>query len=301
MALSKILTDGIKAEDKCNYSKIEIVEMCDFEINSEIIHPYILDMYSEEYKFAIEYDELLYNSEGTTVPNKDNMKKYHLNKTELCEEKNIQLFHIFENEWNNKKDIWKSVINSKLHKTNRVYARKCVVKEVDSKLNKEFLDKNHLQGSINAPIRLGLYYNDELLQLMTFGKSRYNKSIEYELIRMCSKLNTTVIGGASKLLKYFERNYKPESIISYANRRWSEGNVYEKLGFEWSHNALPNYFYFKNNDILYSRNVFQKHKLKNKLDTFDSELTEKQNMFNNDYRRIFDSGNKVYVKKYIGE
>lgn len=115
---------------------------------------------------------------------------------------------------------------------------------------------------------------------------------------MCSKLNTTLIGGASKLLKYFEQTYNPESIISYANRRWSQGNVYEKLGFDKIRKTPTNYFYFKGTDSsnILSREQFQKHKLKNILEQFNPELTEIENMYNNGYRKIFDFGNLVYVK-----
>ena len=66
-------------------------------------------------------------------------------KTELCEEKNIHLFHIFSNEWINpkKRDIWKSKILIKLHsnKIKKLDARKCIIKEVNYKLSKEFLEE----------------------------------------------------------------------------------------------------------------------------------------------------------------
>jgi len=242
---------------------------------------------------------LVWHSSGNSkLPNKD--KDYHLNKTEQCETQGIQLFHIFENEWLEKQEIWKSVLNSKLNRTNRIYARKCSIRELDNSLYREFCEKNHLQGYGNASVKIGLFYNNELKTLVSFGKSRYDKSIEWELIRFCSKLNTSVIGGASKLLKYFERNYNPESIISYANRRWSQGNLYDKLGFNFVGNTNPNYFYFKpNENILYSRVKFQKHKLKDKLDLFDPNLTETENMYQNGYRKIYDSGNKKYIKYYI--
>ena len=263
----------------------------------ELIFPLELDIYSKKYKFAIEYNGILWHSEGNSFPIKEKLKKYHLNKTELCEGKGIQLYHIFENEWINpiKKNIWKSMIISKLGKSERIYARKCIVKEISLDVSKQFLEINHMQGYLASKIKIGLFHNDELVQVMTFSKPRFNKSYQYELIRLCSKTGITVIGGASKLLKYFERKYNPESIISYANRRWSQGNVYEKLGFEFSHKTEPNYFYFKGN-TLESRNKYQKHKLKKLLPIFNSELTEKENMFNNEYRRIYDCGNLVYIK-----
>lgn len=268
-----------------------------------VIPPLELDCFNDKFMFAIEYNGLMFHSEGNSKYAKfSNIpKNYHLNKTELCEDKNIQLFHIFENEWldKNKKDIWKSVINCKMGISKRIFARKCKIKEVSSNTARLFEESNHLQGSGKSAIKLGLYFEDILISLMTFGKSRFSKQYEYELIRYCSIKNTIVVGGASKLLKYFELNYKPKSLVSYANRRWSVGNVYETLGFTFSHNSTPNYFYFKERSlILESRNKFQKHKLNSKLDAFDENLSETVNMFNNGYRKIFDSGNKVYFKIY---
>ena len=269
-----------------------------------IIPPLELDVYSKENNMAIEYNGLMYHSYGKSVYSKfDNVikenKNKHLIKTELCEKQGIQLFHIFENEWLNKSHIWKSIIKSKMGDTVRIFARKCIIREIDSVTASTFNKENHIQGHCPGSLQIGLFYNSELVQVMTFGKPRFNKKYEYELIRMCSKLNTTVVGGASKLLNYFERTYTPASIISYANRRWSMGNVYEKLGFTFSHNSEPNYFYFKPNKLeLESRNKFQKHKLSKLLVDFNPKISESANMFNNGYRRIYDCGQKVYVKHY---
>ena len=255
--------------------------------------------------FGIEFDGLMWHSYGKNKHSKfDNHKEEtttkHLEKTELVESKNIQLFHVFENEWKYKQDIWKSIILNKLGFNEVIYARKCEVREISNTESSVFLNDNHLQGNINSSIKIGLYYSNELVAVMTFGKSRYNKDVEYELLRFCNKINISIVGGASKLLTYFERNYNPKSIISYANRRWSQGNLYDKLGFDFKYNTLPNYFYFKNGkpEVLESRIKYQKHKLKNILDTFDSSLTESENMYNNDFRKIYDCGNKVYLKVY---
>jgi hypothetical protein len=250
-------------------------------------------------------------SENTFIPSNNNVldnlfKKKSNEEKKLAEkmdfeEKRYQLFHIFEDEFldKNKKEIWFSIIRNKLKLNNKLYARKCIIKEVSAKETNLFLDKNHIQGKCNAKIRLGLYFNNELVSLMTFSKSRYNKNIEYELIRFSSKINTTVIGAGSKLLKYFEKNYKPRNIISYANRRFSQGKIYEKLGFKFIKNTEPNYFYFKpGENKLLSRVQFQKHKLKEKLEVFNSDLTELENMINNGYRVIYDCGNKVYIKEF---
>ena len=72
---------------------------------------------------------------------------------------------------------------------------------------------------------------------MTFCKPRKNlgqktNDNEYELLRFCNKLNTIIIGGANKMFKQFIKDYNPNSVISYADRRWNTGKVYEKMGFE---------------------------------------------------------------------
>jgi len=285
----------------------------------KIISPKELDIYLPDYNLAIEYNGLMFHSQGYSNFNMFHTPDYDrnnlLSKTEACEKNGIQLLHIFENEWHtpNKKIIWQSVIKNKLRKNSRKFmARKCILKEITSTRENHLVvslfEENHLQGSkAIGGIRFGLFYEGELVSAMTFGKSRFHHQsskkdehgIPYELIRFANKKDTTVMGAASKLLKAFERTYKPKILISYANRRWSDGGLYNKLGFELQHAAGVNYFYFVPGSFkLMSRNVFQKHKLKNKLEDFDPELTEQENMFNNGYRRIFDSGNWVFEKKY---
>lgn len=271
-----------------------------------VIKPYEIDILTDS--FGIEYNGIMWHSfgimEGSMRHNnhmmeKDN-KNNHLDKTNLCEEQGLQLFHIFENEWCDitKKEIWKSMLMSKINKTVRIYARSCSIREVSADDSKVFLDLNHMQGSCNSTVKLGLYYNEDLISIMTFSKSRYNKSFEWELIRFATKLNHTVIGGASKLLKAFERIYTPKSLMSYANRRWSQGNVYEKLGFEFKYKTDPNYFYFHKNDgIMQSRQIFQKHMLTH-FPSYSDDKTETQIMYEEGYRKIYDSGNLVYIKEY---
>ena len=132
---------------------------------------------------------------------------------------------------------------------------------------------------------------------MTFGKPRFNKNYEYELIRYATKSGYHVIGGAGKLLSYFEKTYKPKSLVSYADRRWSQGKLYYALNFKLDHISSPNYWYVYGCDIE-SRLKYQKHKLSRLLEIYDSNLSEYENMKNNGYRRIYDCGNFVFVKFY---
>lgn len=309
--LKRELIPNIPSKSNKHKTQQEIFDYLDS--NSKImnerslIKPLEIDILLDS--FGIEYNGLMYHSFGkskyTRFNNHEFEEKYsHLRKTELVEEKGLSLFHIFEDEWmeTTKRNIWKSMLDGKLFKHKRLYARNCEVKSLSNKEVKGFCERNHLQGHINAKIKLGLYHQGELVTVMTFGSSRMNKNIQWEIYRMCSKINITVVGGASKLLKYFERNYNPESLLSYANRRWSQGNVYEKLGFEFSHNTDPNFYWFHPKEkVLYSRQKFQKHKLKDLLEYFDITKSAKINMFNNGYRIIYDSGNKVYKKDYNEE
>lgn len=258
-----------------------------------------LDIYIPSYQLAIEYNGLMYHSQGLSdysVFNTPNFNiNYHLNKTLECKLKNIQLFHIFEGE---NLDLWLSMIRNKLNLNFKIFARKCSISEVKSIELNDFLNDNHLQGFVYSSINLVLKYEDEIVTCMTFSKPRFSKNYDYELVRFCSKRNTSVVGGASKLFTYFLRKYKPKNIVSYANRRFSDGNLYKKLGFELLRETKPNYFYFKGNSLeLRSRNKFQKHKLKNILPKYDPSLSEKDNMLINGYRRIYDCGNLVLEYK----
>ena len=251
-----------------------------------------IDIYIPSRNLAIEYDGLIWHSEKF---NKD--KNYHLNKTEECRKKGIRLIHIFEDEWLYKPDIVKSRIKSILgFNTDKIYARKCTVKEIDSKTSKEFLDKNHLQGGINSSIRYGLYYKDELVSVMTFCKPRKNlghtsSENEFELLRFCNKLNTTVIGGASKLFNHFIDNYNPKSVISYSDRRWNTGQVYENMGFEFIHFSKPNYYYIIRQKR-YNRFGFRKDILVK--EGFDRNKSEHEIMLDRGIYRVYDCGTAVY-------
>jgi hypothetical protein len=246
-----------------------------------------LDIYIPSKNIAIEINGLYWHSEKFVS------NSYHLNKTKLCDDKNIQLIHIFEDEWLNKQDIVKSRLRNILGLTNfKIYGRKCAIKEVDTKIKTKFLNDNHIQGTIGSKINLGLYYKDELISLMTFGKRPILNKNEYELIRFCNKLDTSVIGGASKLLKYFIRNHQPTEMISYADRRWSNGNLYEQLNFKFIENTKPNWFIL-NSGKREHRIKYQKHKLINM--GFDKSKTAHQITIDNNLYRIYDCGTKKYT------
>ncbi|MDX8384537.1 MAG: hypothetical protein R8M45_10685 [Ghiorsea sp.] len=193
-----------------------------------IITPYELDMYMQEHNLAIEFNGLYWHSTND-INEIDKYKNRHILKTNMCENLGIQLLHINCNEWGTtmSKDIWKSIIRSKLGVTeNIISAEECILEKIGKKSAKEFLDHNHLQGNADNAESFGLIYNNDLVSIATFGISQYTKG-EMELLRFCSKLNTKVVGSMSTLIKY--RGYS--SIIAFVDRRWSSGNTYKQSGW----------------------------------------------------------------------
>jgi very-short-patch-repair endonuclease len=264
------------------------------ENSRKIIEPYELDIYLPELKLAFEYDGLYWHNENFVN------NSYHLNKTELCEKLGIQLIHIYEDDWIYNNSIVKSRILNLLNKvTRKIYARECVVKEVSSIESNNFLKDNHLQGICNAKIRLGLWYDEELVSLMTFSGYRKNlgkvkETNCYELLRFCSKLETVVVGGSNKLFKHFINTYSPDKVISYADRSWSsllKSNVYLKMGFNFIRNTDINYYY-----ILRDRRVNRFKYRKSELikEGFDSKKSEKTIMLERKIYRIYNSGNLLF-------
>lgn len=239
-----------------------------------------LDIYLPEFNLAIEFDGLFWHSEV----NKD--KNYHLKKTEECIEKGIKLIHIFEDEWEFHRDIVESRLLAMLGKSDRIFARKCMVISLDTKEKRAFFEKNHIQGDARSNICYGLQYDDEIVAAMSFGKSRFSN--ELELVRYANKLNMSVIGGASKLLKHFIReNSNVKRIVSYADRRWSTGNMYEKLGFHMIEKTNPSYFYIVDGRRE-NRMKYQKHKLVESGE--NPAKSEHQIMLEKKIYRIYDCG-----------
>jgi hypothetical protein len=263
------------------------------ESDRSVLGRHELDILIPTSSIAIEFNGLYWHSDKFVD------KNYHLDKTKNCLAKEIKLIHIFEDEWRDKKEIVKSRLLNIIGKTeSKIFARQCEVRELESKTVSKFLDENHIQGKVGGKVRLGLYYKEELVSLMTFGNLRKalgSKGTEqdFELLRFCNKLNTTVVGGASKLLKYFENNFDYKTITSYADRRWSEGNLYFNLGFELVSETKPNYFYtkgeFRENRFKYRKSELKAYNKENR--------TEKQLMEELGYSRIYDSGTLKFKKE----
>jgi hypothetical protein len=260
-----------------------------------LINPYELDMVFDQHKIAIEYCGLYWHSEASS--HKD--KNYHANKMRLTNEKGYRLITIFSDEWKYKQPIVKSKLKNIFQQTARKHhARKLSVKLVPYQESQQFLNLHHLQGSSVAKINLGLYTNlDELVALMTFsnGRAALNSktlTTEYELVRFVTN-GDSVIGGASKLLTNFITMYSPSKIISYADLRWSEGAVYEKIGFIKQPKPTIGYWYTANYEKREHRFNFTKTRLVK--EGADGLKTEWEIMQGLGYDRIWDCGHLKYV------
>lgn len=256
-----------------------------------ILHPQEIDIYLPDHNLGFEINGIYWHSES-----KGKTKYYHYNKSKKANEKGIKLVHFTDIDINNNFDKIKNKIKSLLGVNEKLYARKCITKNVPTTDEIEFLNKNHFQNYVPSKISLGLYYNDELISLMSFGKSRYNKNYQWELLRFCSKSGVSVIGGASKLFKKFIDQTQATNCISYCDlSRSFDNSFYSILNFIKLTVATPNYFYTNDYHNLQSRLKYQKHKLDKILPNYDKKLTEWQNMSNNGWDRYWDCGNSVWV------
>lgn len=293
------------------YEVIEYIKSLKDDINMihndrNVISPLEIDVYLPEFNFGIECNPSFTHNSSISDPWGAEPKHYlyHKEKSDKCREAGVELFHIFGWEWEYKQDIIKSMIKNRLGLTDRrIYARNTKVVEVDFKTSVNFLNENHLQGMLSAPIRLGLMdENDELVSLMTFGKMRstigQGQGNQYELSRFCNKLNTSVVGGASKLLKHYMKHYNTP-LISFSDNAHTTGKLYENLNFKRDHDVAPRYTWVDPfTEYTINRLKTQKHNLRKLFndDTIDIEnKTEKEIMLEHGYVQVYDAGLTKWV------
>lgn len=290
-----------KCSVNVSYAEKDITEFIKHYYSGKIINNYRgfdnqkeIDIYLPEKGIGFEYNGLLWHSSKYT----DNYSM--LNKLNSAESCGIKLINIFEDEWLEKKEICKSRILNILGNSKRLYARKCEIKEISYKETKTFLDENHIQGTVPSKYNISLWYNNEIVSIMTFGQLRKNLGYKnkigcFELLRFCNKLEYTVIGGASRLLSFFIGKYNPIEIISYADRRWSQGKLYENLGFKFINNTKPNYSYIDGKrQKRINRFNLRKNILVEKYGC-PKDMTEVTFCNSIGFYQVFDCGNKKYV------
>lgn len=265
------------------------------ENDKSVINPYELDIYLPKRNLAFEFNGLYWHSSL----HKD--KYYRYNKTKKCEEKGIRLIHVFEDDWLYKTDIVKSMIKSSLGiYDDKIFARKCEIKEIDVKSYKKFMNENHLQGFTSATHYVGLFYDNILVQSVGINHNGLNKT--WELNRMATKINTQVVGGFSKLVKYSVNKYDIKELKSYVFKAWFDGKGYESVGFKFDFECQPTWWYIidnkKVNRMNYQKKFIERKYKNDELKYYDKDKTEFENMANNGINWIWDCG-KIRLKYTI--
>ena len=295
-----ICTNCYPISDNSSIKQIEIFNFinenyngCIIQNDRTIVSPYEIDVYLPDLNIGFEFNGIFWHSDKFKDDN------YHYKKNKIAIDNGIKLYTIWEDDWNIKRDICKSFILNKLSKSIKIGARKTEIREVKYLESKKFLDENHLQGDVKSSIRLGLFYENELVSLMTFSKLRLplnRKMVKnndvYELTRFCSKLNMVIVGGSSKLLKHFISEYNPKEIQTYSDNLISDGNLYKNLGFSYIHESKPGYWYLING-IRQHRFNWRKQKLVSM--GYDVNKSEREIMLELGFYRIYNAGNKKWI------
>ena len=271
------------------------------ENSRSIIPPLELDLYYPEKNIAIEFNGNYWHDENHKP------KHYHFNKFKLCKDKNIRLVSIYESDWFNKRDNIINLLKNIFIESKIIYARNCTISKLDYKTKSEFINEYHFYGDSNqGTISYGLYYNNELVSVMSFGKLRgqnklHNNKDHYELVRFVTKCNIRIIGGASKLFKKFISEYQPVYIICYSDNDFFTGETYNKLGFKLkSLGKSIDYQWVKGTKAL-SRYECMTNKLLEKYDKYRNiNITgsiEDYVMHDLGYNKLYRCGNSIWEYK----
>lgn len=259
--------------------------------NRSILGSREIDIFIPEKNLAIEFNGLYHHCFRPYAASDAGKKgpEYHIDKTVRCLEKGISLIHIFSDQWEARPEAVKSFIRSKLGVLDRIYARKCKIIDVPVHVRRAFLNENHLQGDSAASICLGLEYESKLVAVMSFGKSRFRKDATWELLRFASA-DLTVVGGFSKLLNHFRKTH-PGPIVSYADRTYSQGNVYKVNGFRLVGISKPQYWYV---DPTFTKRHNRLEFVKKRIAP-DDPRPEHEIMQDRGFHRIFGCGSLTFV------
>jgi transposase len=257
--------------------------------NKCIIPPYELDIVNHTKKIAVEYCGIYWHSEASS----GKKSGYHRKKYLDCKKAGYKLITVFDTD-----DIKKvkALLLKLLGKTTKIGARKTTIRSMKSTEAMNFHREHHLHGHVGAKYHYGLFYEDQVVMVASFGKNRFSNKFQYECSRITSHSEYTVVGGVSRLIKHFIDEVSPKSIATFADLRFGSGEVYTKCNFTYIGDSDPNYWYSRRYcNPLYSRVKFQKHKLSQQLEIFEETKTEFENMVDNGWDRIWDCGNAKYI------
>lgn len=290
---------GFDIRQRSNYS-LEENQVSDFLTSINIPHQTSnwsildrkeLDIWIPTHNVAIEINGLYWHSYHPNQKVSENRTK-HLEKTIACEQKGIDLIHITDLEWREQRVIVENLLKSKLKLNRTLGARKCEVREIANHQANAWFKQHHMQGSTPAYKSYALIKDEQIVLAISIGKSRFDKTYPYELLRMCGAPGITIAGGLSKLMQYIKKQLNGSDIITYCDRSKSRSLGYQSAGFELIRTTDPGYFWTNGNTII-SRYRAQKKQLTKWLPNFDPQLSESANMFAHRYRRYWDCGNWV--------
>lgn len=296
----QIFCKYVKSFDKINNFISSVSTITNVKsLDSSLLPDQTLTIVCESEKTVIQFLALNENLES-------NIGSKHFNKKlqNNVEKLGYRFVAIFEDEWDKSPQLVLNKLTHILNKTqvNGIMARKCQIRNITNAEKNNFLKANHIQGTSVSQINLGAFYNNELVAVMTFCKPRIlmNKKIDknidsWELSRFATNMKYRVIGIASKLLSHFKKTHSWDNIYSFADRRWSYGNLYDKLGFKLSASNPPEYYYVINNKRMH-RWGFRKDAIREKFPQhYDPRLTEYENMRKLGIDRVWDCGMLKYI------
>lgn len=224
-------------------------------------------------------------------------KLYHRNKTLSAKKEGYSVIHVWD--WDDKSKVLSMLNQNK----NRIGARKCNVVEISKEMADSFLDKNHLQNRCRGNVvNIALYYDNQIISVMTFGTPRYNNSYQWELLRFCNSMSFVVIGAASKMFNYFRNKYNPKSVISYCDCSKFSGNVYQLLGFKLLTTSSPS-FHWTNGKIHITDNLLRQRGFDQLFNTnYGKGTSNEKLMLEHGFVRVPDCGQSTYVIEFdLGE
>jgi len=243
-----------------------------------------LDIFIPSIKLAIEYNGAYWHQEKYSPKNK------HLEKTLAAEAEGIRVIQVFDFEWKHRNHQVQDLLKSAMGVNTKIYARKCVIKEVETNEAEGFLRVNHIQGAVrprSMPVRIGLFFEDKLVALATFGK-HHRGTGQWVLNRFCCEHGVTVVGGLSRICKSALKKIG-EDIISWADRRLSQGRGYVAAGWIEDEVLGPDYFYFDGKEP-----IAKQARMKSKVGTPDG-ITESQHAELDGLMKVYDCGKIRFV------
>lgn len=284
----KCRTNGTSKKEKEVSGFIEELGFNIIKNDRTLIKPRELDIYIPSKNIAIEFNGLYWHSDRYLDNN------YHYNKWRSCHDKGVRLISIWEDDWDNKRVIVENHIKSVLGVNNqpRIYARNTIVKNINKNDARDFLNENHIQGFVGSSVYLGLFSDTSLVAIASFTK----KGNDYLLSRYAT--SCSVIGGHSKLVSYFEKNYSYNKLITFADRTFSNGDLYRQTGWVVDGEVPADYYYIVDN-VRFHKFGFRKERFKKDPNLiFETGKTESELAVLNRLDRIWDAGKVRFIKTH---